>query len=208
MSVVSLMLSMGPTGAPPPVSVTWNPSDKAPEISLSGNDLVATKTSGGDAALKSVRATQARSAADEDGWYFEVEVTSGSSSQFMQIGLATILMDLTGSMNNANGWCYYQEDGSKRHNGVNTAFGATWTTGDVIGVFLRDGKLWFSKNGSWQGGGDPDTDANAAFSGLSGNLYPCASLVRTSNPAHVLTARFATADFSYSPPSGGQAWDS
>ena len=100
------------------------------------------------------------------------------------------------------------QDGSKRHNGVNTAYGATWTTNDVIGVLLKNGKLYFRKNGTWQGGGDPGAETGEAFSGLTGDLYPAASLYRSTSPPHVLTARFKAADFSGSLPSGAAAWES
>jgi len=207
MSVVAILLGMGVAEDPPPAPVTWNPSDKSANIALSSGNLVATKQAGGES-YASLRATASRPATDSGGHYFEIVITSGSPSPFMQIGVATAGMSLAGSMNNADGWCYYQEDGSKRHNGVNTAYGASWTSGDVIGVLLKAGRLYFRKNGSWQGGGDPDAETGAAFSGLTGDLFPAAALYRASSPPHVLTARFAADSFSGSLPTGAKAWDS
>lgn len=207
MGVVSLMLAQGAAGPAPPASVTWNPADKNANITLSGGNLVATK--GGTDAHGALRATLPRDAGDAGGFYFEVVVTEGSLSNFIHIGLATAGMSLGGNLNNADGWAYYQETGAKRHNGVTTAYGASYTTGDVIGVLLKNGKAYFRKNGAWQGSADPDAETGEAFAGLTGDLYPAASLYRGQFvPRHVITARFKASDFSGSLPPGVSAWES
>lgn len=187
-------------------TVTWNPSDKHADIALSGGDLVATK-GGATNASRSLRATLGRSTGK---FYFEIAVTAGGTSPFMQIGVATSSLALTGSLNAAAGWCYYQDTGAKQHNSTSTAYGASYTTGDVIGVAvdLDSGKIWFAKNNAWQGSGDPAAGTNEAFSSLSGTIYPAAALYRKDAPVHVLTARFKSSDFTYSPPAGFSPWGS
>ena len=110
---------------------------------------------------------------------------------------------------NASGWSYYEETGQKFTNNVGTAFGATWAAnGDVIGIALDmdSGKVWFSKNGVWQGSGDPSAGTNPAFSGLSGTFYAYASLYRASGGlAHQVTANFGATALTYSAPSGFRA---
>jgi hypothetical protein len=61
--------------------------------------------------------------------------------------------------------CSYRSDGTRVFNNVNTgSWGATWTTGDEMTVaFDADtGKVWFQKNGVWQGNGDPGSGTNPA----------------------------------------------
>lgn len=193
-------------GGATPTPVNWNPADKDASIVLSGGNLVATKNT--PEAIRSLRATLARDATDSGGFYFEIVCTSGANSPFMQYGVATSSMALNASMNNADGWCIYQEDGTVRHGGVTTAYGATWTTGDVIGVLLKNGKLYFRKNGTWLGSADVDAETGEAFSGMTGSLFPAAALYRSTSPAHVITGRFKASDFSGSIPAGAAAWES
>lgn len=204
-SAVSLLISMGVTPAAP--AVTWNPSDSGPNLGFSNGNLTVYKSGGGEA-HSAVRATLARDAGDVDGYYYEALIVAAGQSNFIHVGIATSGMALNGNLNNADGWAYYQETGAKRHNGVTTAYGASYTTGDVIGVLVKNGKIYFRKNGTWQGGGDPDTESGEAFSGLSGMVYPCISLYRASTPRHELTGRFAAGSFSGSLPTGAAAWDS
>ena len=68
--------------------------------------------------------------------------------------------------------CGYQDtNGNKRDNTPTSSYsyGNSYTTGDVIGVALdmNSGKVWFSKNGTWQASGDPAAGTNAACSGIT-----------------------------------------
>ena len=202
--IPGIIASAGNGGGVP--TVTWNPADLGPNIVLSGGNLTATKTT--NDALSSLRATLARSAGK---YYFEVLISGGGTSPFRLIGVANAAMSLNGSLNNANGWAYYQEDGSKRHNGINTAYGDIYGVGDVIGVALDldAGLIWWAKDNIWQGGGDPAAGTGEAFSGLSSEtLFPAATLFRGNPTAHSVVGRFGPADFDFSPPSGFNPWGS
>ena len=65
-----------------------------------------------------------------------------------------------------DGRLYHAASQSSGQAGWGAAYGAT----DVIGIALdmndSGGKVWFSKNGSWQASGNPSTGANAARSDL------------------------------------------
>lgn len=190
-----------------PASVTWNPFDKSSLITLSGSDLVATRTGPTDS-YETVRATLARPASDTGGYYFEVVVTNASSSIYVVIGVANASQSLGAYVGNStNGWSYYQETGAKITAGAASAYGASYTTGDVIGVLLKNGKLYFRKNGTWQNSADVSAETGAAFTGLTGDLYPAVSMFRSNSPAHVLTGRFKASAFSGGIPSGASAWE-
>lgn len=94
----------------------------------------------------------------------------------------------------------------KWHNGSSTAYGSSYTTGDIIGVAfdITAGKVWFAKNGVWQGSGDPAAGTNEAFSGLTGRLMPAIGLYYAGNAA---TVALKDADLTYAPPTGFLAWE-
>lgn len=189
---------------PPPAAVEWNPADKAANITLSGSNKTATKVI--DNAYAGVRATLGRSTGK---YYFEVVIVEGGTSPFITIGVnaaSESLNNFTGS--SANGWGYYQQTGEKTNNGATTAFGASYATGDVVGIAVDFGLgyIWFAKNDVWQTG-DPVTGTSPAFTGLSGTLFPTTAIHRGDSPANSVTGRFASADFTETLPSGFSAWD-
>lgn len=168
-----------------PTYATWNSADKSPDVSLSGSDLVISSAS---TLNEGVRATQGKSSGK---WYWEVTI---GSPGFGYVGVAASTETLNDRFIGfgANGWAY-RSDANSINNSTATAYGATYTTGDVIGVALDmdAGTITFYKNGSSQG---------QAFSGLSGTLYPANSIGASSNVSH--TANFGASAFAYSIPTG------
>ena len=92
--------------------------------------------------------------------------------------------------NEPNGYGY-SSDGNKLNNNTGTAYGATYTTGDVIGMALDmdAGTLTFYKNNTSQG---------VAFSGLSGTFMPAFSCAGVA----YWDANFGQQPFIYTAPSG------
>lgn len=86
----------------------------------------------------------------------------------------------------------YKSDGNKRNNGSSSSYGASWTTGDTIGVALDmdNGTLTFYKNNSSQG---------QAFSGISGPVVPELSATGGDIGGNI---NFGQRAFTYTPPSG------
>jgi hypothetical protein len=99
----------------------------------------------------------------------------------------------------------YLQNGSKYNNGSGSSYGNTFTTNDIIGVAYdaAGGKLWFSKNGTWQASGDPAAGTNAAFTSISTSLtyFPmfAASVTGTTS------VNFGQRPFAYTAPSGFKA---
>jgi len=60
----------------------------------------------------------------------------------------------------ASGTYWYFANGNKRSTGSATSYGATWTTGDIIGIAVSGGAVTFYKNNASQG---------QAFTGLTGS---------------------------------------
>lgn len=175
------------------MTITWNPSDKDPRLTLSNGNLTVEHT-GTTGIYSSVRATEYKSSGK---WYFEVNCNVITSHAF--IGIATSAMLLDDYLGfDAYGWGY-RKSGLKYHGSGGISFGAAWTTGDIIGVALDldAGKIWWAKNNVWQASGDPAAGTNEAFSGISGEIYAAITVTIINDK---MTGRFKSGDFSYTPP--------
>jgi hypothetical protein len=66
----------------------------------------------------------------------------------------------------SHSYSYAAENGNKTNNDSGAAYGDSWTTNDIIGVAmdLDNNKLYFSKNGTWQNSGDPESGATGTGS--------------------------------------------
>lgn len=127
-------------------------------------------------------------------WYWETTAVSAVNpgSEDLTAGIQNINLPLpTSAGGYASGSFTYITSGSKINNSVTTAYGATWTNGDVIGVALDldAGTLEFYKNGVSQG---------VAFTGLSGTFTPSVHHSSLS----VAACNFGQRPYSYSVPSG------
>lgn len=125
-------------------------------------------------------------------WYWEVTANNASTGNGVGIAKSTAAINnYLGS--DASGYCYFG-NGDKYNNGTGAAYGATYTTNDVIGVALDmdAGTLVFYKNNTSQG---------TAYSSISGTVFP--SVTDGSGGAvSDLTSNFGQRPFAYTPPSG------
>ena len=168
---------------------TWSPIDKSPNMAMTKANLLATNSSAG---YQSVRGTIGVTSGK---WYWEVNPSS-------VVGIATQQPSLSSTNdflpNGGFAWGYV-ENGNKTNAGTNTAYGATFTNADTIGVaFDADaGSLTFYKNGISQG--------VAYNTGLTGQTYfPFTTLL---NSTPTTEANFGQRPFSYTPPTGFNAWN-
>jgi len=129
----------------------------------------------------------------DNGWLDELE-DAGSTA------------DIGGSCYSVANSFVYAHTGEKGNNAALTAFGDAWTDGDIIGlaVDVSAGKVWFSRNGTWQGSGDPMAGTNPTFTFEPGT-DPWHFFLGIANDSQ-MTARLQAVDFSYSPPVGFSAW--
>jgi len=176
---------------------TWNAIDKSTAGVLTNGSLDYTYSGG--AYYNGIRSTIGVSSGK---WYWETTCTAiGSGGVYAYTGIASNTFNYDGSTNvaiYAVGTYFYQGDGNKSSGtgaGQSTAaYGATYTTNDVIGVALDldAGTLTFYKNGVSQG---------TAYSGLSGTFFP--SVATVLNVA--FAANFGQRPFAYTAPSGFKA---
>ena len=139
-------------------------------------------------------------------WYCEITRGSVHISAGLISGSISSLPTWPGNTTyGSNGsYGYASDTGNIRTNGSNTAYGASYASGDVVGIAFdaSSGKLWFSKNGVWQNSGDPAAGTNAAFTGITGEFAFAFGYYATgagSNPSILNCGQRA---FTYTPPSG------
>lgn len=126
-------------------------------------------------------------------WYWEATVVAiGSTNVIIGVAQTGTGWDLTYVGSGSSSWGYIST-GQKYNAGLGTAYGASFTTGDVIGVaFDADaGTLTFYKNNVSQG---------QAFSSVSGSttIHPALSGQTSSS----IAINFGQRPFTYIPPSG------
>jgi hypothetical protein len=87
----------------------------------------------------------------------------------------------------AQGWSY-ATDGVIWNGGVPTSTGVAAVAGDVIdlAVDIGAGKLWFGKNGTWIGGGNPAAGTGAQFTNVPGTIYVAVSCYGITSGATLL----------------------
>ena len=130
-------------------------------------------------------------------WYWEFTAGTVNSNSIPAFGIAIGSASTQSWAGSQTGAYIYNSDGTKNISGTNSAYGASFTTGDIIGVvFDADaGTLTFYKNNTSQG---------TAASGLtSGPYFP--AVTRSvggggSNGTEI--ANFGQRPFAYTPPTG------
>ena len=151
---------------PSNVFTTINILDPAPNQTISNGNL----TSSWSVNNKSNRSSFAL---DTGKWYWEMKVSSASGN-----GILTGVTDSTQLLSTWVGdgtysYGYYNSNGQKYNNASGVSYGSSYTTNDIISIAFdaTNGKLYFGKNGTWQNSGNPATDTNPAFTGLTGRLF-------------------------------------
>ena len=124
-------------------------------------------------------------------WYWETTIVAVGSAAAVGVGDGSVPSTTTG-LGGAAGELSYVSNGQKYTNNTATAYGASYTTNDVIGIaYDADaGSITFYKNGVSQG----------AITGLSGTKFPGVSA--TGGTAQQYAVNFGQRPFSYTPPTG------
>jgi hypothetical protein len=165
---------------------TFDSAHKGTSITLTNGDL--TMSSVG-ATWGSGFSTIAKSTGK---WYWEYTIDSGSGSVWF--GIACDYAEINSYITHSScGWGYRKDGHKMGNNGSDEAYGATFTTGDVIGVAF-DGdsdEITMYKNGASQG---------VMYTGLTNTYYGAVSLGDTG--VIQMTANFGSTAFAYTVPTG------
>ena len=183
---------------------TLDPNNRLGAILSEGNlKITASASSGYGKALSTIWFDPS----DSDGIYAEFTLT-GSGTSPAGVGLQNHYVHLMNS-NQGNPGGYYLA-------ALNTS-GGIWATkngtqnqtvdedlsvasGDVIGIAVKNNKIYFAINGTWWGNSNPATESNPEFSNVTDHLAFCCAANSTNSL--VWTANFGQRPFEYSAPSG------
>ena len=137
-------------------------------------------------------------------WYWETILNAATDATIFGIDEITELPSYPGV--SSTSYSYYPVSALKINNAVQTSYGVTATTNDVIGCALDmdNGKIWWSKNGTWMASGDPVAGTNAAFTGITGTKTPAVGDGSSGSNVNV-EYNFGQRPFSYTPPTGYKA---
>lgn len=198
------------------MATTWDPSFKDAKITLSGGNLIATLTTTGYTIDRIVRATTGHTTGK---WYFEVllndvvyNYTYDYTNFLYLVATSATLGDfypyIRLQMGCGNGDYTSEVEDSSSYN-------AGWWSGNFtdgvvtqVAVDLDAHKVWFGRNNVWgvNADGNPATGVNPDYTALGVDTwYPAISIGW--DVGSYMTGRFATANFSYAPPSGFSEWD-
>jgi hypothetical protein len=137
-------------------------------------------------------------------FYWEVTPTAiaTSAGTWMEVGIiqSALAYPSSTSIGAFNGGFAYTNDGLKGRSATYSAYGATWTTNDVIGIALDadGGSITFYKNGVSQGAAYTDlTNYN-----LPAGYYPAIAIYRNTGITQSAVFNFGQRPFAYTPPSG------
>ena len=98
-------------------------------------------------------------------YYAEIKYSATTDpGNFARIGVCSKVADRGTNVplqNDVDDHGYQGSDGNYLNNTNSTSYGATYTTGDIIGVALDldNGYIYFHKNGTYQNSGDPTSGA-------------------------------------------------
>lgn len=193
--------------APTVISQIWDSANTGSHIALSGGNLTATAITG----LSALEISRGLYAKTSGKVYWELLWSNivGSNAD-----LAIVVMDQTanaGTMGTINS-IFWEGDSPVFFNSAGVATIDTLASGDIASVALDIGakKVWFRKNsGSWIGTaiGDPAAGTNGIdITGIGTDLYPGIWVRNGTTIGTVVTARFASADFTLTPPAGYGTW--
>ncbi len=180
-----------------------NPLDNGRPSNITLSDGNLTAAFAGSGYNGGIRSSIFFDSEDSDGWYAECTLDSLAIASVFRAGVANASLNLstTDEQNSAAGWAY-SDQGAKLNNSYTTGYGSSVGVGDVVGIAVRNGKIYFAVNNTWQGSADPVTESNPAFSNLTGDVAFCQSTNTGGSYAHTATWNFGQTGFTYTPPTG------
>lgn len=199
----------GLLSAPAFAQTTWNPADKAANITLSGGNLTANASVGGTG-YGFVRATSSHSSGK---WYFELNITADSVSSSIILGIvnaASSTVAVPGVLD-ANGSMYVSYTGTVGAiyaNSAGTVLSATpYTTGATIGVAVdvTNHLVYFARNNVWQNAANPSAGTGGINYITTSPVFPFFGA--QTNEYTTAVANFGASAYAYTIPSGFSSWD-
>ena len=171
---------------------TWNPIDSTGTNTLANGNLDCSGAQRGNRGTIAVTSGK---------YYYETVITSFGVGGDFGWSKSDEPCPTTDPGANSYGWSIHTS-GVKRHNGSTSAcISGGLAVNDVIqfAIDVTAGKVWFGKNNTWGGSGDPAAGTNAAFTNVTGPIAPAHG---NGGSAIAFTTNFGQRPFAYTPPTG------
>ena len=171
--------------SPSNVFATLNALNKGSAITLANGNLAWTQS----ASWNGVTGTLGMSVGK---YYWEIKAGGVNPGGAIVVGVAGVNFDITSEPGSGtDSWRYRSDDGTKR-NSTSSAYGDTWTSGDIIGIALDldNSAIWFSKNGVWQNSAtiseiENGTTTNSAFTNINELVVPVVGTYNSSSASYM-----------------------
>jgi len=179
----------------------WNPADKGTLITLTNSNLTATGSGSGNTCVRGVAHHTAGK------YYYELTVNAIAGTNYPRFGVGDSAVPLTGNGSGAGlVMAVIQVSPAFTFVGNSAiASGVTYVVNDIMqfAVDLTASKIWFGKNNTWILSGNPAAGTNESRLLTAGaDYYPFGCCQGTAQ----ITARFASASWTYAAPSGFLEW--
>jgi len=117
-------------------------------------------------------------------WFWEVKINSAPTYVRIGIDEENQIDNVAHALGESSNQVGYNLSGEYTKGNSDTAYGASITTGDILGIALDldNNKLYFAKNGTWQNSGVPTSGSTGTGAiAITGDLYyfPAASCYGT-----------------------------
>jgi len=184
----------------------WDPTDTHSSIILTNFNLTTTGTSpGGSGTHGKSKCVMAR---DSGKWYWEYKYEQSSYMKLDYFGISNGGASLSSALNGSGEYSIRASSGAVACNGSVLFYFSSIDVGDVVmvAVDLDVGRIWFGKNGTWLGAGNPG-DAVSECSGITGSIMPAIShFSKDSSNIGKATVSLFSGSFVYPPPFGFSAY--
>ena len=114
------------------------------------------------------QSTQTTLGASTGKYYCEIKMNAIGNYHNLGVGYQPNITNVTSTLNigELSGSFGYRNNGGTLNSGSTGTSLSTYTTGDIIGVAmdLTNSKLYFSKNGTWENSGNPESGATGTGS--------------------------------------------
>lgn len=189
---------------------TWDPANSGTNLSYSGGNLIASKTTANG--YSTARSNTSKATGK---WYAEVKDLTNATPGDGGIGVCRSTFTQTGNYpGQASPSVGIRGNGFGNNDGTSWASGAadlTWNDGTwvFIAVDATNSLVWFKKNGgtNWNNSGtaDPASGVGGLTLSGSGGIFIAAAVYGFS-PSDTLTANFGASGFAGTVPTGFSAW--
>lgn len=187
----------------PVTSTTYNPSDKAASITLSGGDLTASIS--GSSGTGNVFTIYSASTGK---YYWETLINSADAGDTWYHGVA-ISTEATSTNGRASSNFWLIQSQGIVYNGTAGSTYTGYSAGDrvMVAVDLSNTSIWFGRNGTWFNSGDPGAGTGAIYTNVSGTVE-CVLGWSSGGPKNWnITSNFGGSAFTYTVPSGfNEGW--